>query len=190
MKELIYMKEEYVRQLVDRFLEGETSNEQEQQLYAYFRQKGIPESLQPYREMFQWYDDGMQSPTIQELEQQVTQTSKQVRVVKFRKLWIAVSVAAMLVLVGGAGIYFMRQQQIREQYSEYAGSYIIRNGKKMTDLALIMPELKQVERQAEEKEEKINQLLSQSSEAAIRQQLLEKASSDEERKMINELLDE
>ena len=47
--------EEYIR----RFMEGETTNAEEQAIYRFFRAKEVPEHLKPYTEMFAWYEEGM-----------------------------------------------------------------------------------------------------------------------------------
>lgn len=53
------MKEKEIQQLIERFLEGETSNAEEQVLYDYFENKEIAPDLMPYRKMFRWYAAGM-----------------------------------------------------------------------------------------------------------------------------------
>ena len=46
------MKQEQINELMKRYLEGDTTLEEEQQLYQYFReQDDIPQSLLPYRQM-------------------------------------------------------------------------------------------------------------------------------------------
>ena len=52
-------KEQEIQQLTERFLEGATSNAEEQTLYDYFAGEEVAESLKPYREMFRWYAAGM-----------------------------------------------------------------------------------------------------------------------------------
>ena len=47
------MNETYIRQLVERFLNAETTLEEEQMLYNYFQEEDIAEDLMPYREVFQ-----------------------------------------------------------------------------------------------------------------------------------------
>ena len=46
-------------QWVERFLNGETTNDEEQQLYRFFANNDIPAHLKPYQEMFAWYENGM-----------------------------------------------------------------------------------------------------------------------------------
>ena len=47
------MNETYIRQLMERFLNAETTLEEEQTLYNYFQKKDIADDLKPYREAFQ-----------------------------------------------------------------------------------------------------------------------------------------
>ncbi len=47
------MNETYIRQLVERFLNAETTLEEEKTLYNYFQGADIADDLMPYREMFQ-----------------------------------------------------------------------------------------------------------------------------------------
>ncbi len=47
------MNETYIRQLMERFLQAETTLEEEQMLYGYFQGEDIAEDLMPYREVFQ-----------------------------------------------------------------------------------------------------------------------------------------
>lgn len=49
-----------IRKLIDKFMEGRTSLEEERLLGEYFRtERDIPEELKPYREMFAYFDRGM-----------------------------------------------------------------------------------------------------------------------------------
>ncbi len=129
------MKEKEIQQLIERFLEGETSNAEEQVLYDYFENKEIAPDLMPYRKMFRWYAAGM--------PESKAKSSK-----RPHSKWIAVA-ASLLLLVGiGFGYHYYQEQQ--EQYSIYEGSYIIRNGKKMTDIKQILPELKATEQKVVE----------------------------------------
>ena len=47
------MKDNYIRQLVERFLNAETTLEEEQILYKYFQGEDVASDLEPYREAFQ-----------------------------------------------------------------------------------------------------------------------------------------
>lgn len=48
-----------IQTLIERFLEGETSNAEEQTLYRYFESGEVDPALEKYREMFKWYAAGM-----------------------------------------------------------------------------------------------------------------------------------
>ena len=59
------MNETYIRQLMERFLNAETTLEEEQALYNYFQGKDIASDLMPYREVFQSFSavSGMEKDT-------------------------------------------------------------------------------------------------------------------------------
>ena len=50
---------EYIGPLLDRFMDGATSLEEERLLAAYFRQQEVPTEWVAYREMFAYFDRGM-----------------------------------------------------------------------------------------------------------------------------------
>jgi len=130
------MEEKRIHQLIERFLDAETTNAEEQILYYYFAGSDIAPELMQYREMFRWYSDGM--PKMR---------AKQPSITLRRILGFA---ASLLLLVGiGFGIYRYQQQQ--KEYAIYEGSYIIRNGMKITDISKILPELKATEQSISEK---------------------------------------
>ena len=124
------MEEIRIRQLINRFLDGATTNAEEQMLYDYFAGEDIAPELMQYRDMFRWYSAGMPEMNV-----------KQRRMPLRRILALAASV---LLLVGiGFGIH--RYQKLQEEYALYEGSYIIRDGVKITDISKILPELKATE---------------------------------------------
>ena len=116
-------REKNVKQLIERFLEGETTNAEEQQLYDYFS-GSVPKSLRKYQPMFRWYAEGMP-------ERATT-----------RRLWPRWVAAASVVLLIGAGLAYYGHRQREAEMALYEGSYIIRDGQKITDLKTIMPELR------------------------------------------------
>jgi hypothetical protein len=71
------------------------------------------------------------------------------------------SIAASLLLLVGVGLGLWHYQQQQEEYALYEGSYIIRNGQKITDIKQILPELKATELEVSEmmKQENINQII-------------------------------
>ncbi len=51
--------EKDIQTLIKRFMAGQTSIEEEDLLAEYFRTHDVGEDLQPYKEMFAWFDQGM-----------------------------------------------------------------------------------------------------------------------------------
>ena len=133
-------------QWVNRFLEGETSNAEEQELYRFFREDDVPSELKKYIPMFNWYADGMKEPLPQHC-----------RGIRMKHIFIRMSIAAAILLVCGFGIKFYQYYQQDDKYECYEGSYIIRNGKKITDMKVIMPEVQKTSRYAELQERKVKE---------------------------------
>ena len=131
--------EKKMRQLVARFLKGETSNADEQRLYDYFSRDEVAESLKEYQEMFRWYAGlGGQA-----------EGCKKLSLRRALNYWVISAAASLLLFLSvGYAIHDYRKQQ--EEYAMYEGSYIIRDGKKITDLRIILPELKEAERKVAE----------------------------------------
>ena len=49
----------YIQSLLDKYLDGLTSLEEERLLGEYFRTQSVPPEWEDYREMFAWFDNGM-----------------------------------------------------------------------------------------------------------------------------------
>lgn len=129
------MNESKIEELIGKFMDGATSNAEEQMLYAYFAGTDIAPELERYKAMFGWFAGGMAGP----LPQQAKRRPAMRRVLR----WTGVAASALLLL--GAGICYHGHSERQKLYATYEGSYIIRNGKKITDLKVILPELKRVE---------------------------------------------
>ena len=151
------MKQDYkeVEQQIDRFFEGQTSNEEERELYAFFTNENVPEHLLPYRPVIAYFETGIKE------EKSIYQITKRkhTRSSRKNKVSIWVSVAASLVILISFGMnHFMRENEIKP----YEGSYIIRNGVKITDPKIVIPEIEEtiylVQQQAEEFERLLQNL--------------------------------
>ena len=119
-------KLEHIKVLLDRFFEGQTSGKEERELYRFFRQDNIPEELEGYKPVIQYFEYGLAN------EFRVPLPSK-------RKLWIVwSSVAASFLLILFSSLYFFKTVETPDPFE---GSYIIRNGECITDLNIIRPEL-------------------------------------------------
>lgn len=56
----------YIQSLIDKFLDGQTSPEEERLLAEYFRTEAVPPEWEDYREMFAWFDGGMRGKYLQD----------------------------------------------------------------------------------------------------------------------------
>lgn len=56
----------YIQSLLDKYLDGVTSLEEERLLSEYFRTQSVPPEWEDYREMFAWFDGGMKGKFLQD----------------------------------------------------------------------------------------------------------------------------
>ena len=111
-----------IRTLTDRFFDGDTTPEEEQELYEFYRQDELPEDLQTNRELFRDLSAlGTLAPSLR-------QTAPHRR----RHWWIAAAAVAALLLVGGATLY-------RHQLEDECVAYIY--GERVTDRDVVLGEM-------------------------------------------------
>lgn len=165
------MEEKEIRRLIARFLAGATTNAEERTLCDYFAGHDVAPGLAHYRPMFGWYaggcreeqlpGSGLQSRQQAPAVQTPAGCSRSVRRRRaaVRPLAWALGLAASLLLLIGAGLGYGHYQARLQEYAAYEGSYIIRDGKKLTDIREILPELKVAEREVMElqKQKSMNQ---------------------------------
>lgn len=149
------MKEEYLQMkiLLERFFEGQTTNEEEQTLYRFFDRDDVPQELLQYKPVMKYFESGLNDEMrINELPKLTDDTNElpesATMVLRHpaskvqssnRKRWIVwCGVAASFLLVLFSSIYLLTAN---DYLDPYAGSYIIRNGVRITDLDQIRPEL-------------------------------------------------
>ena len=135
--------EEYIR----RFMEGETTNAEEQAIYHFFRAKEVPEHLKPYTEMFAWYEEGMPEEELSKSKAQPLW--KRIPL----EIW-STGIAAMLVIGIGLGIVLSFGDNQHEDWSCYEGSYVEVDGKRITDIETILPIILETLKGAEEIEQR------------------------------------
>lgn len=133
------VNERNAKEWIDRFLDGTTTNAEEKELYRFFIEGNVPDNLKKYQQMFQWFADGMPGDPR-------AQKTKVVNLVQ-----ISMKVAASIVLVCGLGLG-MYQVAFQKKYAFLEGSYIIRDGRKVTDLKSILPELRKMNKLAAQQE--------------------------------------
>ena len=99
--------EEYIR----RFMDGETTNDEEQAIYRFFRNQRVPAHLKSYQAMFAWYEQGM--------PQKLAPKKRSFRLAV--QAWRA-GLVAILVLGIGLGCFLLRESSAEEK-----GKIIINN---------------------------------------------------------------
>lgn len=111
-----------IRTLTDRFLEGETTLEEERELYAFYRSEEVPDDLLSLRPLF---------VGLEEIQLETPSITPKKKKGDWRK-WVMIAASVLvLFLLGGS---FLWQQQQNE-----CVAYIY--GEKTTDRDLIMHEL-------------------------------------------------
>lgn len=100
--------ETIIRQLLDKFMDGQTTVDEERHIAEWFRShKQASPDLEDYRTMFAWFDEGM--PRNAEGGMALPATGDEVRATKHTTAWLwtaiatAASVAAMLMITLGGG---------------------------------------------------------------------------------------
>lgn len=125
-------KEEYIKQLLDKYLDGETSSAEERALRGYFTNKGnnIPEEWMPYRALFTYIAEERadESETAETIDINVNKTVK-----AHRRGWIyAAATAAAAILIAVVMISLPRQN---DNYAVIDGK-VYTNKKVVEDEAL------------------------------------------------------
>lgn len=90
-------KEKDIRQLLDRFMAGETSLEEEALLGEWFRQHpDVSDDLKEYQMMFGYFDEGM--PLEYQAENHVADAHPKAKA-RMRRLWLPIGMAASIALL-------------------------------------------------------------------------------------------
>ena len=143
-----------IEEYINRFLEGETTNAEEQDIYRFFHTGDVPSHLMGYAPMFAWYEGGMQG------EPGMLQPDGRIPIA----VWSA-GIAAMMVIALGLGFIFYSENQAdgSGEWSCYEGSYVEVGGKRISDVKQIMPciietleKAERVEKLAQERVEEIH----------------------------------
>ena len=143
--------------LVEKFLDGKTTNQEEQMLYDWFSANDVSEEWQPLKEMFAWYADGMPEEQI-ELSEELQPQKRGVSLHRPRRVirWISVGVGVAAV-VAVVLIATLRPRQ--SEFNIYEGSYIVEAGVRNDDIASIESEIEAMLKRAENYEQQANDLL-------------------------------
>lgn len=139
-----------IQALVERFLEGQTSNDEERELYAWFAENDVPDEWQHLKQMFAWYAAGMPE---QNNEQQQTTTPRPTRTHSVWLRWTVGTAAVVAVIVAT----MLRPES--EITSMYEGSYIVKDGVRYENMALIEEDIEATLQRADALEHRANELL-------------------------------
>ena len=121
-----------IKQLLDKYFEGQTSLQEEQSLRNYFRQENIDESLLEFKPMFDFFNEERESAMIDEHETIIPEQSNRPKTIKIWFNRISIGIAASVVLLLGAKFMFFNQE--KEILSQ---SIVYVDGKKFTDMNTI-----------------------------------------------------
>lgn len=150
-----------IRELTDRFFEGTTTLEEERRLYDFFRQKDIPQDLEPYKDMFLDFSALTLSERKTGLLASATPgTSGQARPEKPQsarrtvlKYSLEAAATILLAVLIGWGTH---TRQERKLAARYEGSYMIVNGVRTDKLTRIRPEIERTLAEAERIEQNLS----------------------------------
>lgn len=111
-------KEKDIRLLLDRFMAGETSLEEETMLGEWFRlHPDVSDDLKDYQLMFGYFDEGM--PLDHEAEEHVENAHPKTKA-RMRRLWLSLSMAASIALLIGFAILWVGRQTGHQDDSKMA----------------------------------------------------------------------
>lgn len=147
-------KVEKIEDKIDRFFEGQTSNEDEQTLYRFFAQENIPEHLRRYKSVFSYFESGLADESTTAPQPAVRNTSQ--LFLRRRIVWTGVAAAALI------GVALCVSYWKAADFDPYEGSYIVRDGVRMTNIKRIRPELEKTLRNVMQEQLSIECQLSES----------------------------
>lgn len=141
-------KEKDIRQLLDRFMAGETSLEEEALLGEWFRQHpDVSDDLKEYQMMFGYFDEGM--PLDHEAKKHVADAHPKTKA-RMRRLWLPIGMAASIALLFVLAIPRIGQQpgllddskmaQLDGRTTQEDADSAVVHEEKSTDADLSMPE--------------------------------------------------
>lgn len=152
-------RREHIEHIIEKFLDGKTSNSEERELYDWFANNDVPAEWSELKDMFAWYDAGMpeNSDTEEQLPTPVaTHTPRHNMTLRFGG-WSAAIAAAAVVVVGI--VLWPETESASTTINIYEGSYVVENGVINDDITYIQRNIEEVLARADEMEHKANELL-------------------------------
>jgi len=165
MGDILHIDINNVELYIDRFMEGETSNDEEKELYRFFAtEKDLPQHIAQYREMFAYFESGLdESLSAQALTEAEHSTAKVVQLKpvdtkkpKKRIFMFATSIAASIVLIFGISFGLLKNDA--DELYTYEGSYVMQNGKRVTDKETLKLMIDNTMKEADNIEKQVAQL--------------------------------
>ncbi|MDR1348347.1 MAG: hypothetical protein LBJ63_08000 [Prevotellaceae bacterium] len=109
----------YIEELLEKFFNGDTTFEEERELYYFFQQSKIPEHLKRYRSIFNYFEDNISD----KLDIDLSYSEKwQKKPLNIKRIIYFSGVAAAILLI----VYVL--VPFRSDYNPYTESYIVVNG--------------------------------------------------------------
>lgn len=121
------MTQQEIQNLIERFLDAETTLQEEQQLMEYFRQEDIPEELMQYREMFLDYGEvaPLQLPqggeyinTLSDSKVTTVELSREKQPPRMIRLWAVAASIAVLMALGAGYLYNINNVEKKQQVAK------------------------------------------------------------------------
>ena len=165
MGDILHIDINNVELYIDRFMEGETSNDEEKELYRFFAtEKDLPQHIAQYKEMFAYFESGLdESLSAQALTEAEHSTAKVVQLKpaetkkpKKRIFMFAASIAASIVLIFGISFGLLKNDA--DELYTYEGSYVMQNGKRVTDKETLKLMIDNTMKEADNIEKQVAQL--------------------------------
>ncbi|MDR1370527.1 MAG: hypothetical protein LBJ72_10475 [Dysgonamonadaceae bacterium] len=126
------MKTNNIKQLLDKYFEGQTSLQEERCLRNYFRQDNVDKSLTEFKPMFDFLNEERKIAMIEVNETIISKQINRPKIKKIRFSRICIGTAATVMLCLGVKFTFFNQQK-----ETSVQSIVYVDGKKFTDLKTI-----------------------------------------------------
>lgn len=151
----------HIYDLVEKFLEGRTSNAEERELYVWFRENEVPAEWQELKAMFEWYEAGM--PEINnahsgQLSEQPTPDTQHTATSRPRRrvrMWL--TGAALTAAASIAALFWLTPTT--PTIDIYEGSYIIEAGVMCDNSESIRQDIEELLARADEIERHADSIL-------------------------------
>jgi len=144
-----------IENLLERFFEGTTTNQEEKQLYDFFTKEEIPDELKKYKPVFEYFHSGIIKETADEKKGQNIIRKKYA--LHYKKIIYAIGGIAASILILFSVYSLLNHRE--KSFNPYEGSYIVRNGIRITDIDAIQPELEKTYKEAVKQTEEINRTI-------------------------------